>query len=423
MKNLPEDELFNSLESRLRNYSEQPDDKLWSKITSELAPSREPGWIIWSDRIAAISLLLLLFTVSYSDNEFVASTSNVHADKMSAPGPLQRTISSDKNISRVESKPVTVNDVDQSKTTAFRSEKLIPITSKSGSRHSSRETISDIVAQSVTINGTHQLFPLPDETGVVTDFVVPKDQPTGGIDSVFAIAIKNDSVVTNQQAMVPAVTRRKKSGLTLYVSATPSLSFQHVTPFADDKVIFQKLNSPGVFSAERLGYGLEVGVQGRIMSRLQYVASLSFYYQSQRLTYRLLFPNEVVLEPDEKNSGYYIDPLTTEHSFRYNMINVGSQAGLLYTIKQQGLIHKAGIMLQYQQGLQQAAKGEHYNNAGSYYVSYQFVYRLEYPIHKDLHFFLQPNYSRTFIAHEKLDAPFKLKQSRAGIGMGLVFRF
>jgi hypothetical protein len=38
-------------------------------------------------------------------------------------------------------------------------------------------------------------------------------------------------------------------------------------------------------------------------------------------------------------------------------------------------------------------------------------------------FVIQPGYTHSVIANESLQAPFRLKQSRAGIGIGIVYSF
>jgi hypothetical protein len=105
------------------------------------------------------------------------------------------------------------------------------------------------------------------------------------------------------------------------------------------------------------------------------------------------------------------------------MRNIGVQTGILYTLKQTGLMHKAGIVLQYQRGLMQAGEGDAYDNSSSYYVNYQLLYRVEYSFRPGFSLFVQPSYTHSIVANESLNAPFKLKLSRAGVGLGVVYRF
>lgn len=67
MKNLPDDEPFNSLENRLRNYSELPEEGVWHKIAGSLPASREPAWIVWANRAAVVFSFAALFFLIYNE--------------------------------------------------------------------------------------------------------------------------------------------------------------------------------------------------------------------------------------------------------------------------------------------------------------------------------------------------------------------
>jgi hypothetical protein len=186
--------------------------------------------------------------------------------------------------------------------------------------------------------------------------------------------------------------------------------------------VIEHLDSPPVLSNDRLGLSVEAGVQGKITPRLEYVAGLSYYHQSQRITYDQQTSGNVIIEEDADMS-YIVRPGMIRKSFTYNMRNIGAQAGLLYALKLDGLVHKAGIVLHYQRGFQTVQENDVYNNAASHYLNYQLLYRVEYAFNQKLNLFIQPSYMHSFRSNESLQAPFSLKQSRAGIGVGLVYRF
>jgi hypothetical protein len=83
-------------------------------------------------------------------------------------------------------------------------------------------------------------------------------------------------------------------------------------------------------------------------------------------------------------------------------------------------MHKAGVVLQYQMGLMQSSDGAVYDNSSSHYFNYQLLYRVEYQFKSGIGLFVQPSYMHSIISNESLDAPFKLKQSRAGVGLGIL---
>jgi hypothetical protein len=76
MKNLPEEELFNSIENRLRDYSELPDDETWNKIAGVILPVTEPSWIVWMNRTAAALSLLVLILLSTGNNNSYNDSAN-----------------------------------------------------------------------------------------------------------------------------------------------------------------------------------------------------------------------------------------------------------------------------------------------------------------------------------------------------------
>ena len=81
------------------------------------------------------------------------------------------------------------------------------------------------------------------------------------------------------------------------------------------------------------------------------------------------------------------------------------------------------MVLQYQKGLSRATEDEVYNNEASDYLNYQLLYRVEYRLNSKMSIFIQPNFTHSIISNESLQAPFNLKQSRAGIGFGIVYSF
>ena len=414
MKNLPEEELFNSVENRLRNYSELPDDEGWERISSAITSNNEPKWIIWTNRTAAtLSLVILFFLLN---GEIVSynyasekSQSNI-ADKKKKADLALSTPSSKTELTRPE--PIRKDNRATSSTrTLDHSEDKDFGQREAANSNLSQSTIGKKQEEERLI----EVSPTSDEAeNAITE--------TFKTDSVL-IAVKESKKDSAASVgyVLPPTKKRKKSKMTWYSMISPSLSFQHVTPESEDGVVVDKLNSPGVISHERFGFSIETGLQGQISERFQYVVGLSFYRQSQQISYEEKSDGAVIESGDDLN--YDIKPATTTRTFDYSMGNVGVQAGVLYTLKQRGLMHKAGVMLQYQKGLIQGNEDDAYDNSSSDYLNYQFVYRVEYAFRSGVGLFVQPAYTHSIIANESLDAPFKLKQSRASLGIGIVYRF
>jgi hypothetical protein len=217
--------------------------------------------------------------------------------------------------------------------------------------------------------------------------------------------------------------KKKRNSLSLYALFSPTLSFQTATPSARDGMIIQKFKSPSIFSGNRLGLALEAGVQGRLSKKFEYFAGLSVYHQSQTMQYTYQSPGDVIFENGADGLSYTVKPATTEQSISYNMLNLGAQAGVLYTLKEHRLSHKIGLALQYQKGLTRASTGEPYDNASSSYLNYQVLYRAEIALDDRLTFIVQPSVTRTWLVNETLHTPFTLKQYRPGVSIGLSYRF
>jgi hypothetical protein len=416
MKNLPEDELFNFVENRLRNYSELPDDEGWDRISGAIISDTEPKWIVWTNRTAAaLSLVILFFLlngeyVSYGDASKEILSNISHSKK------------------KVDLAPSTISSKTELKTPEPRSkdnrEKAAsPVRSLN---HSEDEYYNEQEVPNIN-SGQLVIGEKQEEESLMA--VSPANHSTG---RVHAETFRTDSMLiavrgprkdsaASVESVRPPSKKRKKSKLTLYSMISPSLSFQHVTPESADGVVVDKLNSPGVISHERFGISIETGLQGQITERFQYIVGLSFYRQSQQISYEEKSDGTVIESGDDLN--YDIKPSTTTRTFDYSMGNIGVQAGILYTLKQRGLIHKAGVVIQYQKGLIQANEGDVYDNSSSDYLNYQFLYRVEYAFRSGVGLFIQPAYTHSIIANESLDAPFKLKQSRASLGIGVVYRF
>ena len=230
-----------------------------------------------------------------------------------------------------------------------------------------------------------------------------------------------DSAVTNGQKTPYNRPKKKRAGISYYALFSPTLSFQTATPSARDGVIIQKLNKPAILSGDRLGLALEAGVQGRLSKKFEYFAGLSVYHQSQTSQYTQS-AGSVVIDNGADDLSYSVKPTTTERSVSYSMLNVGAQAGILYTLKEHRLSHKIGVALQYQKGLTHSSAGEPYDNASSSYLNYQVLYRAEMALNGRLTLIVQPSVTRTWLVNETLHVPFTLKQYRPGVSIGLSYK-
>jgi len=222
------------------------------------------------------------------------------------------------------------------------------------------------------------------------------------------------------EEVAPKKRKRLRHGLTFYFNVTPQLSFQHVIPVSQDGVVITDIYNQPIFSSERLGINLEFGIQGNLARRLEYYGGLSIFQQHQTLKYEYQITSDLNIESTD-DLNYTITPESQIGVINYAMLNMGANAGLLYHLRGKNLAHKIGAGLSYQYGSRKIAS-EVYDNSSSQYLFYQLFYRNELQLNTRLKFFIQPTFSQSIFVNQKLEAPFKVKPYRAGLGLGLLYR-
>lgn len=250
----------------------------------------------------------------------------------------------------------------------------------------------------------------------------PTADQSKSIDSVVVAEVpKVDSAANSvTEAKTPAK-KKKKTYPQLYIVLSPSLSFQKLTPLQTDQINVKGMQSPGILSADRFGISFEAGFQRPIAKRFEMYAGLSYYHQKQTLTYEYLSDEMEVSSPTD--GQYTVEPKILAKDFRYNMLNAGISAGAFYHIKGKKLMHKVGAGIQFQKGLLRAGSEDTYDNAGSSYLNYQVLYRVEYLLNRKVNIFVQPGFTHAFYAKEPLEEPFTIKPYRASLGFGMLYRF
>lgn len=529
MKNLHEDELFSSLERRLREYTEQPDDPVWLRIQNTMKATAPAPWTRWSDRtglaLSAVALLLAFLpfngindlssantgepkgvvgetrerdaherAVEVKDNEadglnqvyakgpeggYQSLTGNNPADVETAAVQHHRAEDVNKETKEIKEIKGATSAHPHSLALASRTESGMPPMLKqhavdTASTTERGEGVSVIPKNVIARGGAprHRVVSSLPHNGVATAAeetthaaATPVEQInirniredaasqspvqlaaeensnamrepvnsetlTGNTradvsmpdtsNSILVEAAATDSIIVKD--LLPQQDKRIRSlrMLSIYGSITPALSYWHLTPRANDDVVVNALEGRPIFSGERLGTSIDVGIQGQLATRLEFTVGLQLYHQNQTLVYKRQ-SDKVTVEPND-DMDYVVRPVIERASVPYKMLNAGVQGSLMYSLKEGVLSHKLGAGLSYQTGLLRAGGEASYNNAKSVYAAYQVFYRNEYTLNNVWRVFFQPSFSRVFYHSEKLDAPFALKASRAGFTIGLVYQ-
>jgi hypothetical protein len=477
MKKSPEKDLWNSLRSRLGNYTEEPGDDSWEKIASAIPQQTESlKGLIWIDRAVGLGLLLLLSFISgyvVRDNEADLQKTEIAAANLEnalQPDSRQKDISTQTEISATTSiNNHSIAERNRSKLSEVpdsESSNLVADKVRSGSKNnqqlkaevivkneetesSSQLNNSEVIdaaklffernikneegnnVGSVEVDSRQEegLLPLhadkdlanKDISPLHADKIQTQNSNQDSLDNKVKRTEPKETVATLMAKSTMPIKMKKASQSQIYFAVTPLLSFQKITPSTHDDVVVSAVQSPGIFSKSRFGISIDAGLQRQLTRHLEFYAGLSFYQQHQQIAY-VYQTSEVTITPSSDGS-YSIVPVTDAKEFNYSMVNAGASTGLFYRIMGYKLVHKLGVGVQYHKGMLRADSEESYRNAQSSYFNYQLMYRMEFKINKTFNGFFQPTFTHTIRASEKLSEPFTIKQYRAGIGVGILYHF
>jgi hypothetical protein len=376
MKDLQEDNLFGSIRRRLGRYEEAPSGELWSRIAATQKRRRAAAWPVL---IGAVSIIGIgAFFLLDSDKEQVREKKEAVKEVVKDNVVVERENSAfESPVAVTEEHHRSIKDISDAPVVSFGHEQTIQVASGSPiENNESQETATDSVAPLPVV------IKIPDET-------------------------------------VPPF-KRPNSKFQLYLSLTPSLSFQKIIPTGDDAIIIQGLANRSPFSLKRFGFAIDAGLQYDIDKIFGVYGGLSFYRQQQQLTYNY-YNNDAQVTRTGDAWTFQIDRPQQSQTFDYTMTNIGARTGLLVTLKGEKLKHKFGAGVAYSHGFAKATGA--YNNRQSSYIAYQVFYRNEIRINETFSWFVEPVFNYSFISKEKLDEPFRLKPYRAGISGGVLYRF
>lgn len=467
MKNLPDDELFGKLKNRLQNFEELPDDDIWDNIASSISTS-EPKWIRISERIGLSLLILIAFGAWYASVSWgpVTSMQNENAGRSGVPfadegvAPLAKEALAEEVRSSELNSPARTSMQREEKRSHQQlemtsSQKVAPLANSGNiSRHQlrfnhneyddhanrSRHAKSDGLAsengkvvtapavQPITTQDKRDVAGNDDALMTLRNIAQDSSSYDRDESPLTNASTTNSKVTTSaDSALTPSgpspfnPKRRRKDGWTLYALATPSLAFQHVKPSGADELTFAGLNSPGVLSKERFSFSFEAGAQFPLGKHLAAFGGLTYYHQSIDLS---LMQTTDGMGSMAQNASldYNFDPNLETTVVNYDMRNIGATAGLSYIISTGRLVHRLGGSMQYELGLTRTSS-ESSQDRTDHFINYRIFYRVEYGINERMTLFVQPSFTRSLLYHEVMDGALDVKQSRAGFGVGVAYRF
>lgn len=406
MKNFPDESEFHELVKRLQSYGDEPEELVWKNIDAALRPSRTMLWFPWIDGVTTV-MAVLAFAFVYagisSDDKINRSVAMEESRSITLPDKKNDFSSGQTGLKQDAVREVE-NEVNLSR----------PVVAKDNSK----KRIKDRKQSNPSLHADDDFIDSTFHAGKTS--VLNEAHGSDSLQTASPLNLKSDSSAQNSPE-VHETKRLRKQKLTFYAHITPVLSFQRATPVSRDGVIVTELFNRSILSAERFAISLDAGVQGFISKRFEYYGGLSLYHQNQSLRYSYQSGDQVQLE-SAGDKSYTVTPKSSTGIVNYNMMNVGVNAGVLYHLYGNRLVHKIGAGISYQQGFGKG-NSEVYKNAESSYLGYQIFYRNEISVSRRLRVFVQPTFTHAVRVRETLEAPFTLKPYNAGIGLGILYSF
>jgi hypothetical protein len=399
MKNMPEDMLF-GLSEKMQTVVEMPDDLVWEKLNLRLHKHRRR--VLWLDIvgkgliavifIAALALIEKEYSFTDQSSKNLAGTQqNVEAQSSQTKEHVAKSLN-------------TFKDGDNSNTSTLlsrqRNEKNVPLPRKENDRASIHTTATSINAP-VAFDLTVAKFPVSFQIGNL---------------SYRTIITKSAHKTKGESKQLPNIFR----GVSTYFQVSPIMNYVIVDPRSKDDVEVTRIESPGIFSAERSGLGLEAGLTKSIGKKWSISAGVSYYQQKMQFAYFSRIPGQFQIVTGDDGVTLVPDDTETRHSINHTMKNIGAELNAFYLLRGEKLQQKAGFGFTFHRGLLE--KSGTFDNSVSTYLHYTLQYRFEYAANERLSVYVQPRYSRPLIVNEELAEPVRLKTTRAGISMGVVYR-
>lgn len=428
MKNLPESELWNRIKSRLETYTEAPQDD-WDEIMKAIP--RQGGS---SDAATKVLRSLLFLLLGWLIFPWVAS---IRPQMLHPHSGIAKVLFYDQDTITLKTNDAANNVIPSKPTARIDEQKRRYDNSRVGthrqaSRDNSRDNTSGNSA-SVNFQIQNAVSPQSDvfSSGVNNEQSAEMPgksvHPIGTITSKFNIDSVEDVSVASDTAQVKSTAsdkaQRKSSGKLhfVYVSVTPSLAFYKLSPDKNDDVQMLELRKKGIFSSNRFGISVDIGVRKPITPDIEWYGGLNYYQQQQDITYTYVSDNIGTIE-SENGGDHTITPEIKTMTVSYSMRNVGLSSGFFYTLKDATLTHQAGVGLQYHYNISSGNSETSSRRKAQSQLMYQFSYRLKWNFARNIDFYIQPQYSHALLKEKNENYPFTIKPSRAGVGIGFIYR-
>jgi hypothetical protein len=400
MKNMHDEKFAEAISNRLREIDEAPDELVWKNLNTRLKKDRHKKF--WKNLAMGGSFLIGLVVIIVAIEE-----SNLNLGEIEYKDATSKPKGSEKKAQSTE--PPNLQNSSQSGNV------------EEGPDLSKVET-QGVYSGKASNEDTNKNKFAPDffRSNALPDFSIRKKNFQAEIRPHYIPAPVENTLAIGKE------TKKRQNflkGMTGYFQATAFTNYIIIDPLRNDDVVITRIESMGIFSHKRLGYGVEAGLTRIINDRWSIAAGFSYYQQNMDVRYFYRIEGQFQVNRTSENEIELI-PMTVEESkvIDHSMKNIGLDLNAFYSVRRQRLEQKAGFGLSYQHGLY-SSHNVSYDNSDSWYVNYNFLYRVEYGLSERITLYFQPRYSRPLLIDENLNEPLKLKTTRVGVSLGVTLGF
>jgi hypothetical protein len=426
------------LNSRLRNYSEEPGPEMWEGISARLAkPGNDSIWTEWPNLVSGIvlvSLSFLSYQTQVSVNREPALSLVEHSTPMSSSGAAAL-------INESESKPLKPINRDN-----IRSASIAYVaTEEARQERSSTEILSPApISYSESMESTQ--FPQGDQQ-VPSSAGFTATLPASDSSRVEPVmASRRDTVVVILGKTPEDRQVRRHYTYTAYFTVTPMLGFQRVEFNTTDNILVSNLDERPVLSADRFGVHLALGMEIPLSKKFTLSGGFTYLQRNLSFTY-----TERALDSTSLSTGPEGEIILTpnfsypKREFNYDFRSGGLQFGVLYKLSsdkprpltvadalssgtmmpRKRFVHFVGAGLEWQWTISKTtAENNPYGFESP--AGYSFVnvyYRLQYPHEGRLKAILQPTFNYSFFSNQTTSGLVRIKPYGFGVSLGCTYTF
>lgn len=396
---MADQEFQKKVRERLADYEEEPNDGLWGGIHSGMSTRKS---VVWQKRYISAAIFLLIAIIS---------AYFYFGDRASMDQKAQLEV---QNSNGANTKGRKGNGSDEE-----GSDGTIDLQLQSGEANSFKNT--DKINAGVTGMDESMDSKIPWELGRE---IKPRLWSQLDVDPAdISLSLnKIEYVKTTAKAengkSKEEDKEKKDNKIKFYLLGMPVLNYNRVEANPLDDIFISGIEKIPALSERRLGIRLEMGITYEINEYFSLYSGLFYFGRKQQTNYTVRTISSITGEIQNDNFTKLIPEYEEKvRTYTSDLRNAGLQIGLLYRVPSENFLQTIGTGMEYHKGLAGTVPME----SPSYYVFYNFFYRIEYPKQSMFKALVQPTFNYSLGMNDDLNTPLYIKPYGIGLNIGVTY--